>query len=47
MQNIFETECVCLRVCLCDKKLQRHMFNEDGSEVYTARRNKVGQGLLT
>ncbi len=38
---------VCARVCLCDKILQRHMFYEDCSEVYTARRNKVGQGLLT
>lgn len=44
MQNIFEIECVRLCVCLCDKILQRHMFYEDCSEVYTARQNKVGQG---
>lgn len=38
---------LCSHVCLCDKILLRHMFYQDCSEVYTARQNKVGQGLLT
>lgn len=48
-RTFFEMQrvCVCLRVCPCDKILQRHMFYRDCGEVYTARRNKVGQGLLT
>lgn len=44
MQSIPEIERVCVCVCLCDKILQKHMFYRDCSKVYTARRNKAGQG---